>query len=272
MRELVKRTVFGAILVALIVGSILLSPYAYASLMFVVLLIGCFEMCRLHNLRSDTFQIIMVEVVVALFFVLASLVALKLIAVKYIFFELILMMLPFVMALFSKRHQFQQIAAAAYGSMLFIGLPASLMLSFYDPTAVGHFAGPALLIFVFCLVWTNDTFAYIVGSLLGKHPLFVRISPRKTIEGSVGGFVFSMILVFLFCSYSDFIPLSRGIAMTVIVCLFGTLGDLCESMLKRQAGVKDSGTLIPGHGGILDRFDSVFFAVPFVFVYLNMIK
>jgi phosphatidate cytidylyltransferase len=97
------------------------------------------------------------------------------------------------------------------------------------------------------------------------------MSPGKTIEVSIGGLVFTMIAVTVFAHYADWLPHTAAIRMAFIAVVFGTLGDLCESMLKRQAGVKDSGKLIPGHGGILDRFDSVMFSVPFVFVFLLLL-
>jgi phosphatidate cytidylyltransferase len=120
-------------------------------------------------------------------------------------------------------------------------------------------------------LWANDVFAYLTGKMLGKHKLFSRISPGKTIEGSLGGLVFTVVAMMVFSHYAAWLPISKGIGMAAIVVIFGTLGDLCESMLKRQAGVKDSGKLIPGHGGILDRFDSVMFSVPFIFVYLLLL-
>ena len=130
---------------------------------------------------------------------------------------------------------------------------------------------PKMLLLVFILLWANDTFAYLTGRLLGKHKLFVRISPGKTIEGSIGGLVFTLAGIIVFSHYADWLSLKAAIGMGLIAVVFGTLGDLCESMLKRQAGVKDSGRLIPGHGGILDRFDSVLFALPFVSIFLLLL-
>jgi phosphatidate cytidylyltransferase len=125
---------------------------------------------------------------------------------------------------------------------------------------------------VIVTVWVNDTFAYLTGSLIGKHRLYERISPKKSWEGSIGGLFFSLLIAALFAHYSNYISVDRALIIAILVVVFGSLGDLIESMLKRQAGVKDSGNLIPGHGGILDRFDATFFAVPFVFVYLIMTR
>ena len=174
-------------------------------------------------------------------------------------------MAPFVLALFSKTYDFKTIAAFAFGSMVFLSLPCVVMAKMHQTF------GAEKVLLVFVLLWTNDTFAYLVGRLLGKHKLFERISPGKTIEGSVGGLLFTLVGVIVFSHYASWLTLTEAVGMGLIAVVFGTLGDLCESMLKRQAGVKDSGKLIPGHGGVLDRFDSVLFSMPFVFVFLLLL-
>ena len=157
-------------------------------------------------------------------------------------------------------------------SMIYIALPCGLMLLFYNESIIGMENGNWMLIFAFLLIWINDIFAYLTGSAIGRHKLCKRISPKKTIEGSVGGAVFTVLIAYLVNRFvihfmSDLLIL--GLALGVVV--FGTFGDLCESMMKRKAGVKDSGSIIPGHGGMLDRFDATFLAMPFVFLYLIMI-
>jgi phosphatidate cytidylyltransferase len=119
-------------------------------------------------------------------------------------------------------------------------------------------------------IWINDTGAYLVGSFFGKHKLYEKVSPNKTWEGTIGGAVLAMGLsyvVYLIFPQEAYI---HWFVISIIVSVFGTVGDLVESMLKRMAGVKDSGKLMPGHGGVLDRFDSLFFATPFVFCYLAL--
>ena len=126
---------------------------------------------------------------------------------------------------------------------------------------------------VFVLIWTNDTFAFLVGKNFGKHKLLERISPNKTIEGFVGGMVFTFLVSLLLASQFDTsLTIVQWIVIAGIVSIFGVLGDLIESMFKRQAGVKDSSNFIPGHGGFLDRFDSVIFAAPFIFIYLQFVQ
>ncbi|MBI3518848.1 MAG: phosphatidate cytidylyltransferase [Bacteroidetes bacterium] len=125
---------------------------------------------------------------------------------------------------------------------------------------------------VILLIWSSDVCAYLVGSLIGKHKLYERISPGKTWEGSVGATILTVGSSFIVAHWYPELALKHWIAISIIVCVFGTIGDLVESMLKRQAGVKDSGSIMPGHGGILDRFDSLLFVSPFVYAYLTFIQ
>jgi len=115
-------------------------------------------------------------------------------------------------------------------------------------------------------IWINDTMAYIVGSFIGKTPLS-SISPKKTREGTIGGIILCVIVITLIGYFTKFYSVVDWIFISLLCAVFGTLGDLLESKLKRMANVKDSGTLMPGHGGFLDRFDSMLVAIPFVFVY-----
>jgi phosphatidate cytidylyltransferase len=122
------------------------------------------------------------------------------------------------------------------------------------------------------LTWANDTFAYIIGSKIGKTPLLPRISPKKTWEGTMGGAVMCMMTGVVISFFFKELTLLNWMVVGGIVAIFGTLGDLIESMLKRSVGVKDSGSFMPGHGGFLDRFDAFIFAVPFVYLYLIVLK
>jgi phosphatidate cytidylyltransferase len=122
------------------------------------------------------------------------------------------------------------------------------------------------------LTWANDTFAYLIGSKIGKTPLLPRISPKKTWEGTIGGALICMLTGVVISYFFKELTLINWMVVGAIVAIFGTLGDLIESMLKRSVGVKDSGSFMPGHGGFLDRFDAFIFAVPFVYLYLIVLK
>ncbi len=129
---------------------------------------------------------------------------------------------------------------------------------------------PLLILITFILIWANDTFAYLTGKNFGKHPLAPSVSPKKTIEGLIGGMTGTVIVAFLlkYTGFLDFFSNGKLVLFALSISILATLGDLFESYLKRKAGVKDSGNIMPGHGGILDRLDSYFFVIPALFVYL----
>lgn len=270
MKELLIRSISGLLMGILLLTCVFVSPWTWAALLLFIIAVGTFEMSRLTQMNSTT-GIVVGEVLSLSFFALPALVALQVVAPRWLLLEMLIAMIPFLYALFSVKHDAKQVFTYLYASFAFLSLPSSLMLFMYREDLFGSLAGAKLIILVFCMLWVNDIFAYLTGKLLGRHKLFSRISPGKTIEGSIGGLVFTLVSLIVFCHYSHWFPVLYAIGLAIVAVVFGTLGDLCESMLKRQAGVKDSGKLIPGHGGILDRFDSVMFSVPFIFVYLLLL-
>ena len=131
---------------------------------------------------------------------------------------------------------------------------------------------PILPIFIILSIWINDTMAYLVGSFIGKTP-FSKISPKKTWEGTIGGAILCVILIGIIAHFMNafhYLPLKHWLAIAAICAVFGTLGDLLESKIKRMANIKDSGSFMPGHGGFLDRFDSLLVATPFVWLYVQL--
>jgi phosphatidate cytidylyltransferase len=130
---------------------------------------------------------------------------------------------------------------------------------------------PKIIVGIFVLTWSNDTFAYIIGKSFGKRKLFERISPKKTVEGFLGGTVGAICASFVIFKVTDTYTLFIWLGLAIIVSVFGTFGDLIESKFKRQANVKDSGSIMPGHGGAYDRLDSIIYASPFVYAFLQII-
>jgi phosphatidate cytidylyltransferase len=130
---------------------------------------------------------------------------------------------------------------------------------------------PEIIVGVFALIWCNDTFAYIIGKSLGKNKLLERVSPKKTIEGFFGGLLGAVIASFIIFNVLDIYTLPIWISLAIIISVCGTIGDLVQSNYKRQAGVKDSGNLMPGHGGLYDRLDSAIYASPFIYAFLQLI-
>jgi phosphatidate cytidylyltransferase len=162
--------------------------------------------------------------------------------------------------------------AYAVLGQIYLALPLSLLcyLAFgYELDGSYHFA---LLLGLFVFIWVNDSFAYLAGSMFGKHRMFERISPKKSWEGFAGGVVFAIIAAIIYSNYFTQLSLIGWVGFALVMIVFGTLGDLIESLFKRTLNVKDSGKLLPGHGGILDRIDSVVFAIPAQFVYLELLS
>lgn len=180
----------------------------------------------------------------------------------------VLLFLLFVFELFSTaKKPFQHLGAYALG-FFYITLPIMLLLSL---AATGGTYAPNRVFGLLVLVWTNDTLAYLVGSRFGKTKLFERISPKKTWEGTIGGIIGAIAMAWGLAQVApDYNP-AQWLALGLVVSVFGTLGDLAESMLKRSAGVKDSGNLFPGHGGFLDRFDAFLFMLPFAWLVVTLL-
>jgi len=160
--------------------------------------------------------------------------------------------------------------------VIYIALPYAMtsMLAFNVQGPDSGYS-PVVTLTLFVFLWCNDVGAYCTGCTIGKHKLFERISPKKTWEGSIGGAVFTMLAAFLLHHFMpdwySFMPVWVWIGMALVVVLFGTWGDLIESLMKREMGIKDSGKILPGHGGMLDRFDSALLAIPATVVYLSLV-
>jgi phosphatidate cytidylyltransferase len=181
--------------------------------------------------------------------------------------------LPIVELLFAGTINVKNIGYSALG-LLYISLSWGMMTDLVAKSSLMEFSGPdaiyhysALLpLSLIISIWINDTMAYIVGSLIGKTP-FSSISPKKTWEGTIGGAILAVVVVGLLAFWLKY-PVHHWVIIAIIAAVMGTAGDLLESKLKRMANVKDSGSLMPGHGGFLDRFDSLLLATPFVWLYV----
>ena len=161
--------------------------------------------------------------------------------------------------------------AAVDVAVTLAGIVYVALLLGFQPAIQAGYRGRHWLLFLYFVIWASDTGAYYIGTAFGKHRLYEKVSPKKSVEGLVGGTAASM-LVALLCSFWLLPGLGavEALALGAVLALVGTVGDLAESMVKRSVGVKDSGALIPGHGGILDRMDSLLFAAPVLFFYLRM--
>lgn len=167
-----------------------------------------------------------------------------------------------------KTHAFQNIAFGIY-ALFYITLPFTLLI--YLPYISTGGWQPEIIFFPFLLIWFNDTFAYLFGSQLGKHKLFPRISPKKSWEGAIGGGLTTIAAGFVIAPYIHGLDMVNTTIISCIVVIFGILGDLIESMFKRSIEIKDSGHIMPGHGGVLDRLDSIIFTIPAIYVYMKFV-
>ncbi|MDP3929452.1 MAG: phosphatidate cytidylyltransferase [Bacteroidota bacterium] len=175
-------------------------------------------------------------------------------------------MLLFLVKLFENTGREFDTLAYQFLGIIYICLPISMLADFGYFNAI-HYSF-ALPLGFFILQWSSDTFAYLVGRQFGKHKLFERISPKKTMEGFIGALVLTVAMGYLLSRFWDDISSQDWMIVAAIVVVFGTLGDLVESLLKRNLSIKDSGSILPGHGGVLDRFDGIFISAPAVYFYL----
>lgn len=264
------RSLTGAGFVILMLGSAILGQMVFSILMLAVVFLGLKEFHELISIKYSSSSRLLTISAGMLFYLSLALNAAGWIDTGILLLDLPVLFLVFIAELWrNKQDPFINIGISISG-IFYIALPLGLSLYFFDP--VSH-SGPShfgTVIGYLLILWLNDTGAYFTGSLLGKHRLFERISPKKSWEGSIGGAVFALLTAWVLSLFFIDMDLWKWLVMAMIIILTGTLGDLVESMLKRSLGVKDSGSLLPGHGGILDRFDAVFLSVPFVFVFLTL--
>ena len=263
MREAIIRTISGLLYVSILVASILSSELIFISLFYLLGLVCLIEMQKLLHLKSYALYGVQ-----ALLFYLFSYLKFNQDATILLLFITIFVNLFLVKDLLVVR-KIPVFEKKKYIIIIFYLISSVIFLTLI-PTIEGVFI-PKLVVGIFILIWTNDTFAYIVGKNFGSKKLFERISPNKTVEGFLGGVIFSGVASFFIFYYTQFLTFPIWLGMAIILSVFGTLGDLIQSKLKRQAGVKDSGTLMPGHGGLFDRLDSIIFSSPFVYAYLYIL-
>ena len=186
---------------------------------------------------------------------------------------LLLIIILFLVELFRNRKSALLNIGATLVGVFYLGLFGSAILrirEFYPNVGELYERGGYLMISIFASIWLCDSAAFWGGSKLGKHKLFPRVSPNKSWEGSIFGFLFSVLVLFLAkILVLDFLSITNALIIGAIIGIFGQVGDLIESLIKRETGVKDSSSLIPGHGGMFDRFDSLFYTSPVILLYLT---
>ncbi|KAA6352436.1 Phosphatidate cytidylyltransferase [termite gut metagenome] len=270
-----QRTITGILFVLILTGSILSSPLSFGILFIVISLLTLREFCDLLNgIEEVRINKLMVMLGGAYLFLAFMLVCSGIADLRIFIPYLLLIIYLFVSELYLKRENPLLNWAYVLLSQFYTALPYALLnvLAFSPNQDNGVDYHPMVPLSVFVFIWLNDTGAYCVGSLLGKHRLFERISPKKSWEGSIGGGIWVLAFSFIFAHFFPVFSFAKWIGLALTVAVFGTWGDLVESLLKRQLGVKDSGHILPGHGGMLDRFDSALLAIPAAVIYLFVVS
>lgn len=272
----ITRALTGAIFVAVLVGCILGGPITFSILFALICALTVNEFGNIIQ-KSGFAEInkpISILASIFLFFGFAYLgtsPGSNEILIPYLF----LIMYILISELYYKKENPVNDMAYALMTQMYIALPFALLnvLAFQtsEETSMSVY-NPILPLSIFIFTWVNDSGAYCAGVLFGKHRLFERISPKKSWEGSFGGGIFSIIAAIIIAQYFPILSLAKWIGLALTVVVFGTWGDLVESLIKRRIGIKDSGNILPGHGGMLDRFDSTLLAVPAAVLYLYMIS
>jgi len=266
MKQFLIRTASATVYAALVISSILVNPYYFGVVFLILCLITVREF--LHLRQASLLQTILAMLLSGILFVAyffdGGLSSWSLISFNG------LLLLSLMLELFLKAKDPIRNWGDILISQAMIALPFAMMGAI-------HSWGKYILLSLFVLIWINDSGAYIIGSLMakracGNHKLFPRVSPNKSWEGLLGGVFFALLgalVLFHGGWFHDFCghhALRFAFVMAMFICIFGTLGDLMESLLKRTLGVKDSGKLMPGHGGALDRFDSLLLATPVIYL------
>jgi phosphatidate cytidylyltransferase len=272
VNNLAKRTVVGVPGAAIMVWLIFFNEYSFAFLFFLITVLSLNEFYSRSSNDGIQPQRWMGLVTGTLVFIIF-------ISFKYSLnldtYLLCLVLIPFLFSIFifelyrKKQHPFTNIAFTFLGIIYIpVTMAMAALIAWSSSDRQFH---PSNMFGYFFILWAHDIGAYFAGRWWGKHKLFERISPKKTWEGTAGGVVFSFIVAHFIAIYCPGLTRMEWLSITVIILITSTLGDLVESMFKRSISIKDSGTLLPGHGGMLDRFDGLFISVPFVLVFLELI-
>ena len=267
------RTITGLSMVFLILAALYFNRLLFATIFLAVVVLGLLEFYTItvteecHPQKyTGTLLGTLIYLIITCFVLFLEqhmlLIGISIVVILPIFF------IPIIIELYRNKDKALINAAVTIFGLVYIALPVSLLNVMNDPIGGTIFSSfPAYLTAYFLITWIYDTGAYLVGKNFGKHKFFERISPKKTWEGTIGGILIALAAATGFYFISDGITLVNLLVLALLVIFFGTFGDLAESLFKRSLNLKDSGTILPGHGGILDRFDTIFVSAPFVFLY-----
>jgi len=271
------RVLTAIVFSVILIGGTVLHEISFFIVFFTVVILGLLEFYKLVKVANIEPQYITGILLGAVIFTGNFIFAKSLLDVNALVgLKIFLVIIPILIAIMivelyrKKENPFSNIAFTIFGAS-YVSVPFGIFSWFVFNPKFPEPYYPMILLGFFLLIWANDSGAYVVGSLVGKNKLFERISPKKTWEGFLGGGFFSLMFAWLISHFVTEISLIDWLVVALITFVFGTFGDLIESLLKRMVKVKDSGNILPGHGGILDRFDSMIIAAPMVFIYLVLV-
>jgi phosphatidate cytidylyltransferase len=278
LNNLARRTLTGAYIVILTLGGFWLHPISFVITGLVILVGTMYEYYLMIRNTDTSPQMIPGIITGVTTYALATLVASGLLESRYFLILIPLMLAIMITEIYRKQEKPFDSLAHTFFPVLYIALPVSLIpFSAFSQTGLPSLLkhgemvfSPGIIIGFFILLWVNDSGAYLAGTTFGRHRLMVRISPKKSWEGFFGGLILSALAAWLLSGWLGVVDRNKWIIIALIISVAGTYGDLLESMLKRSMGVKDSGTIMPGHGGFLDRFDSTILSFPLVFLFISL--
>ncbi|QWX84379.1 phosphatidate cytidylyltransferase [Cellulophaga sp. HaHaR_3_176] len=266
MKEIFRRLITGIVYVVLLLSAIFLSSDAFDFLFMVFGLACLFEFKRMAKLKGYYIFVAYLALWWSFIYFITDYSYSQSI-VNVLMFITITINIVLLFYLFSTKPKIFTQLQKFLISLFYIGGGCIFLTMIpYQENSFAKF----LIMGIFILIWVNDSFAYLVGKSIGKNKLFPSVSPKKTWEGAIGGLVFSLIAAFIMSKFEAHISLYQWLILAIVIVVTGNLGDLLESKFKRAAGVKDSGAILPGHGGMLDRLDSLVFAAPFAYLTLNI--
>ncbi len=262
MKELLKRSLTGIVYVVLLLSTAYLNSDAF-DFLFMAFGLGClYEYKRIVGIKGYYIFIAYLGLWWAYIYLIRTELPVLILLGITLIIDLVLLLFLFL----KLKQGLSKIQLYLTGIFYISGGFIFLTMIPYNDNEFAKF----LIMGIFILIWVSDSFAYLVGKSIGKTKLFPSISPKKTVEGSVGGLIFALLTAYFLAKYEPRIDLTQWLILALVIVFFGALGDLLQSKFKRIAGVKDSGAILPGHGGIWDRLDSLIFAAPFAYFTLKL--
>ena len=269
MTNLLQRALTAIFLVIVIIISIIGGQLSFFLLIIAINVLGLLEFYRLFAPYT-----LLPRNIIALTLSVTFLITLIIVISGRSDWRILLANIPIAFGILITELYLKSVHPFHNLGLIFLGIICvTVPLSFFIALSIlllhaGNY--PDVVLGYFVLLWSNDSGAYFVGKYLGKRPLFLRLSPKKTWEGSFGGALCAMLAAFVLSRFLSTFLLSEWLSIALIIIVTGTMGDLIKSLMKRSLHVKDSGNILPGHGGILDRFDTLLGSAPFVFCYLSL--